>query len=130
MRNASFFPLSNCTNIGKMDLATLEGMMRRLAILIAVLLVSLSGLGAPAYAGVPHAKSARPAVEQNAIRLAQSKSYSLDQAVARVRREFGGKIIRAETRRSNGRPVHHIKVLSDNGRVRTVRVDGVTGRIL
>lgn len=50
---------------------------------------------------------------------------SLDQAVNQVRRQYGGKVIGAETR--NG--VHHVKLLSDEGRVRTVLVDGRTGRI-
>ncbi len=95
--------------------------------MIVILLVALSGL-APAAHGKPGQAEVRAG--QSSLRVAQSKSYSLDQAVAKVRRQYGGKIIRAETRKSNGRPVHHIKVLSDNGRVRTVRVDGVTGRIL
>ena len=40
-----------------------------------------------------------------------------------------GKVIRAETRKVDGRPVHYIKVLGSNGRVRTMRVDGRTGRM-
>ena len=65
------------------------------------------------------------AQERAALRLAQTK-VSLDQAVAKVRRTFGGRILKAETRGN----VHYIKVVMDNGRVRTVRVDGNTGRIL
>lgn len=105
--------------------------MRRLTIMIAVLLISLSGAAAPAHGG-NNLAGGHWGIEQGAIRVAQSKSCSLDQAVAKVRRQFGGKIkiIRAETRGSNDRSVHHIKVLSDNGRVFTVRVDGVTCRIL
>ncbi len=49
---------------------------------------------------------------------------SLDEAVARVRRRYGGEVIKAETRGD----VHHIKILKE-GRVRTVRVDARTGRI-
>ena len=59
------------------------------------------------------------------IRLAQSK-VSLDQAVAKVLRTFGGELLKAETRGN----VHYVKVLMDNGRVRTVRVDAKSGRIL
>jgi len=65
------------------------------------------------------------AQERAALRLAQTK-VSLDQAVAKVRRTFGGRILKAETRGN----VHYIKVVMDNGRVRTVRVDANTGRIL
>ena len=59
----------------------------------------------------------------------REQSYSLDQAVNKVRRQFGGKVIRAETRERDGKPVHYIKLLSGEGKVRTVRVDGRTGRI-
>ncbi len=54
---------------------------------------------------------------------------SLDQAVSKVRSQYGGKVIRAETRNVDGRSMHYVKILSAEGRVRTVRVDGRTGRI-
>ncbi len=54
---------------------------------------------------------------------------SLDQAVSTVRSQYGGKVIRAETRNVDGRSMHYVKILSAEGRVRTVRVDGRTGRI-
>ncbi len=54
---------------------------------------------------------------------------SLDQAANKVRRQYGGKVIGATTRRDDGRSVHYIKLLSQDGKVRTVRVDGRTGRI-
>lgn len=63
-------------------------------------------------------------------RLAQNGRFTLDQAVDKVRAKFGGKIIKASTRRQKGRPVHIIKILDDNGRVHTVRVDGISGQIL
>lgn len=67
-----------------------------------------------------------PAPKRAALRIAQTK-YSLDQAVSKVRRTFRVKeLLKAETRGK----VHHIKVLMDNGRVRTVRVDANSGRIL
>jgi uncharacterized membrane protein YkoI len=54
---------------------------------------------------------------------------SLDQAVAIVRARYEGKVIRAETQGSDDHPVHQIRILSPDGRVYTVRVDGLTGRI-
>ncbi|MEE8108173.1 MAG: PepSY domain-containing protein [Gammaproteobacteria bacterium] len=63
-------------------------------------------------------------------RLAQNGRFTLDQAVDKVRARYGGKIIKASTRRQKGRPVHIIKILGDNGRVHTVRVDGISGQIL
>lgn len=59
----------------------------------------------------------------------REKSFSLDQAVNKIRRSKGGKIIGAKTRKEDGRPMHFIKVHSDDGRVRTYRVDGRTGQI-
>ena len=50
---------------------------------------------------------------------------SLDEAVRRVRKRADGKVIKAQTRGG----VHHVKVLRDDGRVRTYRVDGATGDI-
>lgn len=47
---------------------------------------------------------------------------SLEEAVRRVRRQYGGKIVSAETRGRPGNRVHVIKVLTDSGRVHTVRV--------
>ena len=54
---------------------------------------------------------------------------SLDDAVSIVRSRYDGKVIRAETHGSDDHPVHRIRILSPDGRVYTVSVDGVTGRI-
>ena len=53
---------------------------------------------------------------------------SLDQAVSMVRRSTGGRVIKANTSWRNGRPVHNIRVLLENNRVRTIRIDAVSGR--
>ena len=58
-----------------------------------------------------------------------ASGISLDQAVAKVRSRYGGRVISAETRGRNGKRVHVIKVLSDEGRVRTVKVDAESGKI-
>jgi uncharacterized membrane protein YkoI len=54
---------------------------------------------------------------------------SLDDAVSIVRSRYEGKVIRAETHGSDDHPVHRIRILSPDGRVYSVSVDGVTGRI-
>lgn len=59
----------------------------------------------------------------------RAERFSLDQAVNMVRREYGGKVIRAESRESGGRVVHYIKVHTDDGRVRTFKVDAASGKI-
>ena len=50
---------------------------------------------------------------------------SLDEAVARVRRETGGRVLSAEARDSR----YRIKVLMPNGAVRVVSVDARSGRM-
>lgn len=57
-------------------------------------------------------------------------AVSLDQAVAMVRRQTGGRIIKANSTSSNGRTIHMIRVLTQDGKVFTVRVDAASGRIL
>jgi uncharacterized membrane protein YkoI len=58
------------------------------------------------------------------IQIAQNDGMSLSQAVESVRRKTGGRIISAETKRSGDRDVHHIKVLTDDGKVKTHKVQG------
>ncbi len=58
------------------------------------------------------------------VRVAQSDGMSLSQAIESVRRKTGGKVISAETRVQGGREVHHIKVLTKDGKVKTHRVNG------
>lgn len=53
---------------------------------------------------------------------------SLDGAVSRVRRQTNGKILSAETVRHDGRSVHRIKVLTQDGRVKRLLIDAQSGR--
>ncbi|MEE9142865.1 MAG: hypothetical protein V3U59_09145 [Gammaproteobacteria bacterium] len=58
----------------------------------------------------------------NAATAVADNGISLDEAVERVRRQTGGKVIRAETVREGNRRVHVIKVLTEDGRVQTFRI--------
>jgi len=58
---------------------------------------------------------------------AQRNGISLDEAVARVRRDTGGRVLAAEARDDRGRTVYRIKVLLPNGSVRVVNVDAQSG---
>ncbi len=49
---------------------------------------------------------------------ARQAAETLDEAVARIRRETGGRILRAETVTRDGERVHRIKVLLPDGRVK------------
>ena len=58
------------------------------------------------------------------FQIAQGNGKSLSEAVEQVRRQTNGRIISAETKVKNGREVHHIKVLTDDGKVKTHKVQG------
>lgn len=59
---------------------------------------------------------------------AMAAEPTLEQAVAQVRRDTGGRILAAETVQENGRRVHRIKILTAERNVRTVRIDAGSGR--
>jgi len=54
----------------------------------------------------------------------QNGGKSLSEAVEQVRRQTGGRILSAETRVQGDREVHHIKVLTKDGKVKTHKVQG------
>ena len=49
---------------------------------------------------------------------------SLSEAIAQVRRQTNGRILSAETKVSGNREMHHIKVLTKDGKVKTIKVSG------
>ncbi|MES9937670.1 MAG: hypothetical protein ABW153_14585 [Sedimenticola sp.] len=51
-----------------------------------------------------------------------ARNRSLDREVERVRRETGARVLSAETRRIDGRPVHVIRLLTEDGRVKRLRI--------
>ena len=53
-----------------------------------------------------------------------ANAMSLSQAVQKVKRDTGGKVLSAQTRVKGNQEVHFVKVLTQDGRVRTVRVQG------
>lgn len=55
--------------------------------------------------------------------LAATEQTTLEQAVAQVRQQTGGRILTAETRTVEGRRVHRIKVLLPDGRIRIILVE-------
>lgn len=82
-----------------------------------LLLVWLSAAPSWAIADRPHRVEPR-------LLIAQNNCTSLGDAVERVRRQYNGRIVSAETRVSGNREVHYIKVLTEDGKVKTVRIPG------
>jgi uncharacterized membrane protein YkoI len=57
-----------------------------------------------------------------------SPTLSLDQAIAQAERRYNARVVRADTQDADGRRYHILRLLSDNGRVWTVRIDAATGQ--
>lgn len=53
---------------------------------------------------------------------------SLDEAVARAERQYRARVVRTDVQDEDGRKVYVLKLLSEDGRVFTVRVDAQSGR--
>jgi uncharacterized membrane protein YkoI len=68
---------------------------------------------------------AQPVLSQESV--PDSPRYSLDDAVALVKEKIGGKILRAETLQRDNRTVYQVRVITDDGRVRTISVDAQDG---
>ena len=83
------------------------------------------GLGVLLGVGVLLGGAAGPAPAATALlQLAQNnEGVTLEEAVRQVRERTGGRILAAETVREDGRTVHRIRVLVDQGRVKTFRID-------
>ena len=57
-------------------------------------------------------------------RATQGGGKTLSEAIEQVRRQTNGRILSAETKVKGNREVHHIKVLTKDGKVKTVKVQG------
>jgi uncharacterized membrane protein YkoI len=56
-------------------------------------------------------------------------ALSMDQAVRMVEQRYHARVVKAETAKDNGRTVYVLRLLSDSGRVWTVRVDASGGAV-
>jgi uncharacterized membrane protein YkoI len=61
---------------------------------------------------------------------AQRGSLSLAQATAMAQSRYQGRVVRAEAVQQGNRVIYEIRILGDDGRVRTVRVDAETGAVM
>ena len=58
------------------------------------------------------------------LHVAQQDGMSLSEAIESVRRRTGGRVVSAETKVQGDREVHYIKVLTEDGKVKTHKVNG------
>lgn len=68
-------------------------------------------------------------VAPNAAFSRDDERYTLDQAVALVKKTFGGQVLKATSTERDGRLRHQIRILTDDGRVRTFTVDARDGLV-
>lgn len=101
-------------------------MNTRIALAVASLVL---GLGAAAAARAQDLPAGELIEELERIEAAPlARGISLDEAIDRVQRQYGARVVRAEVRESRGRTVYVLRLLSREGRVWTVRVDAQSGR--
>jgi len=66
--------------------------------------------------------------EQSGVAAVRRDGISLDEAVRRAEAQYRAKVVRTDVQDEDGRKVYVLKLLSEDGRVITVRVDASTGR--
>jgi len=76
------------------------------------------------FSGLAHGSAIVDGRDAGDLRVAQSNGPSLSEAVEMVRQQCKCRIVSAETRISGNREVHHIKGLTEDGKVKTWRIQG------
>lgn len=98
-----------------------------------LLLGTVLGFAAPALAGTlddrdPRVRSGESGIvgseSEHSLTVTQSNGPTLAEAVEMVKRQYKGRIVSAETKKRGNRDVHHIKVLTEDGKVKTVQIQG------
>lgn len=96
------------------------------AIVCAALGLGAAGAGARPYPSLAWVQTD----DAPSAMIAQRGSLSRQEAIAIAMRQFRGRVVRAETVARGGRTIHEVRILGDDGRVRTVRIDAQTGQIM
>jgi uncharacterized membrane protein YkoI len=61
--------------------------------------------------------------------LPQRRSLSLAEAIAIAQSRYPGRVVRAQTIQMGNGAVHEIRIIGNDGRVHTIRVDARTGAV-
>jgi len=77
---------------------------------------------------VPDVRPVGVAAPERVVVAEVRDGISLDEAVARAERQYHARVVRTDVQDEDGRKVYVLKLLSEGGRVITVRVDAQTGR--
>ena len=89
-----------------------------------------AGLGSNIQAhSMPAPVPAGAALETHYNEEVRHDGISLDEAVRRAEAQYRARVVRTDVQDEDGRKVYVLKLLSDGGRVITVRIDAATGRM-
>lgn len=99
----------------------MKAMILKLAIITLALVGNLGGTGII---------SANSGAKDPWLAEVRQQGISLEEAVAMIQAQTGGRILSAEAINNDGRVVYRIKVLIPSGRVSVYHVDAATGQIL
>lgn len=114
------------------DQATkLAPVMKKLRLSTLSAALALIGFSTLAQAhSLPAAESAGSASpERRGALVEMYDGISLDEAVSRAERQYRARVVRTDVQDEDGRKVYVLKLLSEDGRVFTVRIDAATGRM-
>ena len=78
--------------------------------------------------GMPGPRPSGAVMPERAVVAEVRDGISLDEAVARAERQYHARVVRTDVQDEDGRKVYVLKLLSEDGRVITVRVDAQSGR--
>lgn len=82
------------------------------------------------FSGLSNAQAASKKTEQKKIQVQKKKTIGKSSAINVAKSEVKGKVLSAKLIKSRGPAVYRVKMLVKDKRVRTVFVDGVTGRVI
>lgn len=77
---------------------------------------------------MPGLQPAGAVAVESAVVAAPLDGISLDEAVSRAERQYHARVVRTDVQDEDGRKVYVLKLLSEDGRVFTVRIDAQSGR--
>jgi uncharacterized membrane protein YkoI len=97
-------------------------MLRWLAIPSLALILAVPAEGQPSFVAQPQPGAEAPEREPGPA--------DLEEAVEIAIKRYGGEAVRSDTVEREGRQVHEIRLLLEDSRVRTVRIDPATGKII
>ena len=92
------------------------------AVSMAAVLLDNTALAAPAI-GPMRASGPSTISDERAY----AGGLTLDEAVAEAEKRYHAKVVKAEARQDGDKTVYELRLLSDDGRVWTIRVDAATG---